>query len=89
LDAFCDCSLNQRGHARLVVGVRAGPGQVYLPDRETGGDGLLVEQRLAIAVDGDAAELLVDSGDESNNLVLLLAAENLEGPGAVFAAAPA
>jgi hypothetical protein len=49
----------------------------------------VVEQRLAIAVDGDAAELLVDGGDKADDFVLFLAAEEFERPGAVLSAAPA
>jgi hypothetical protein len=50
---------------------------------------LLIEQGLAVTVDGYAAEVLVDRGDEADDLILLLAAKDFECPCAVFAATPA
>jgi hypothetical protein len=40
-------------------------------------------------VDGYAAELLVDGGEEGDDLVMGLLAEEVEGPCAVFSAGPA
>ena len=75
-------------HARLVVGVRAGEGKVDLPEWQADGGGLLVEELFAEAVDGDAAELLIDRGQEGNDLVLIFQPKQMQCPGAVFAAAP-
>jgi hypothetical protein len=88
VDALGDGAGEDVGHARLVVGVGAGEGQIDLPEGQPGGGGLLVEQLLAEAVDGDAAELLVDGGEQANDFILRLLAEQVEGPGAVLAAAP-
>ena len=75
-------------HAGFEVGVGTGEGEIDLPDGEAGGSGLLVEEGFAVAVDGDAAKVLVDGGEEADDLVLALLAEEMERPCAVFAAAP-
>ena len=62
-DALSDGAGEDLGHARLVVGVGAGEGEADLPEGQPGGGGLLVEQLLAEAVDGDAAVFLVDGGE--------------------------
>jgi hypothetical protein len=88
VDALGDGAGEDLGHARLVVRVRAREGKVDLPERQAGGGGLLVKQLLAEAVDGDAAVLLVDGGEQANDFILGLPAEQVKGPGAVLAAAP-
>src|SRR6266702_56303 len=88
VEAFGDSTGANGGHARLEVGVGAGEGQVDLPEGQTRGFGLPVEQLLAVAVDGDAAEFLVDRGEESDDLVLWLLAKEMKRPGAVFSSAP-
>src|SRR6266702_305540 len=85
VEAFGDGAGADGGHARLEVGVGAGEGKIDLPERQSGGFGLLVEQLLAVAVDGHAAEFLVDGGEESDDLVLGLLAKEMKRPGAVFA----
>jgi hypothetical protein len=77
------------GHARVVVGVRAGKGKIDLPERQANGVGLPVEQLFAEAVDGDAAELFVDGSEQGDDFEFGLLAEQVERPGTVLAAAPA
>jgi hypothetical protein len=77
------------GHSGFVVGVGAWEGKVDLPDGKARGGGLLIEEGFAVAVDGDAAKVLIDRGEEAYDHVLALLAEEVESPGAVFAAAPA
>ncbi len=48
VEAFGDGSGADGSHARFVVGVRAGEGKVNLPERQSDGGGLLVEQLLAM-----------------------------------------
>ena len=88
VEAFGGSAGADLGHPRLVVGVGAGEGKIDLPERQADGSGLPVEKFFAEAVDGDAAELLVEGGEEGDDLVLRLPAEEMEGPGAVFSAAP-
>ena len=89
VEAFRGGALADLGHARLVVGVGAGEGKIDLPEREPGSRSLLVEQLFSEAMNGDAAELLVDRGQQGDNFVLGLLAEEVKRPGAIFAAAPA
>jgi hypothetical protein len=88
VEPFGDGAVADLGHARLVVGVRAGEGQVDLPDGQADGGGLPVEEFLAKAVDGDAAEFFVDGGEQGDDLVLGLLAQEVKRPGAVLASAP-
>ena len=46
------------------------------------------EHHAARAVHGDAVELCVEGGDEAADFDFGIAAQKVEGPGAVFAAAP-
>ena len=80
VEAFGDGAGADLGHAGLVVGVGAGEGQVDLPEGQAGGGGLLVEQLLAEAVDGDAAELLVEGGEQGDDLVFGVAGGGDGGP---------
>jgi hypothetical protein len=50
---------------------------------------LLVEEFLAEAVDRDAVEFFVEGGEESDYLIFILLAQEMERPGRVLAAAPA
>jgi hypothetical protein len=88
VDALGDGAGEDLGHAGFVVGVGAGEGEVDPPEGQPGGGGLLVEELLAEAVDCDAAVFLVDGGEQADDFILRLPSEEVEGPGAVFAAAP-
>jgi hypothetical protein len=88
VEAFGDGSGADGSHARFVVGVRAGEGEIDFPERESDGSGLLVEELLAVAVDSDATKFLIDGGEECDDLVLGLLAQKVERPGAIFTSAP-
>jgi hypothetical protein len=88
VEAFSDGSGADLSHARFVVSVRAGEREIYLPEGQSDGGGLLVKQLFAVAVDGDAAKFFVDGGEECDDLVLRLLAEKVKSPGAVLSTAP-
>ena len=88
VEAFGDGARADLGHARLVVSVGAREGKIDLPERQADGGGLQIEEFFAKAVDGDAAELLVEGGEEGDDLVLGVLAQEVEGPGAVLSSAP-
>ena len=76
------------GHALLVLLVGTGPGQGDIPERKVCGGGLGFKDRAAGSVHGDAIEFGIDGGEQSDDFNVGLLAEQVEGPRAVFAAAP-
>lgn len=50
---------------------------------------MLVEEFFAVSVHGYAVEVLVDGGKEANYFVIIGLAEEMEGPGGIFASGPA
>ncbi len=75
-------------HGFFVVRVGAGPGEWNDLQEEACCCGLRFENFAASAVHGDAIEGRVDSGEEAGDLVFRIVLEEVQGPGAVFAAAP-
>ena len=88
VDAFADGAPADLGHALLVDFIGTWPGERDDPEREPSGGGLRFEDRAAHAVHGDAVELSVERGEQTADLDGGIAAQNVEGPSAVFAAAP-
>jgi hypothetical protein len=70
----------------LLVGT--GPGQGIGPERQADGLSLLVEQLVPDGVHGHAIELFIQGGDESYDFNAGILPEEMQGPGAVFAAGP-
>jgi len=75
-------------HALLVDLIRAGPGQWDYPERKFSGCGLGLKHSLARAVHGNTLELGVECRKQPDDFDAGLLTQNVEGPRAVFAAAP-
>jgi hypothetical protein len=72
----------------LVLLVGAGPWQRDLPERKTGGLGLLAKEFIAKAVHRDAAEMLIDGGEQADELYCGILLQQVKSPGAVLATGP-
>ena len=73
VDAFQNSALADAGHDGLVLVVRAGPGQLDLPERKTSAVGLDADEGASDSVHGDAVCRLVEGreqGDEFNVVAL-------------------
>ena len=77
------------GHPALIVLVRTWGGQGNGPERQSRSFALRFEQFAPYAVHGDPIESLIDRSQEAEDYIFLrLLSERVQGPGAVFAAAP-
>ena len=88
VDLLGDGALAGFGHALLINFVGAGPRKRNDPERQTSGRGLGFEHRAAYAVHGDAIELGIQRGDQAADFDGRIAAQRVQRPRAVFAAAP-
>ena len=75
-------------HGGFVGLVGAGVGDAHDRERKAGRLGLRLEQRAPHRVHRHAVVGLVERGEEPHDLHVLLLAQNVEGEGAVLAAAP-
>lgn len=87
-DAVGDGVVAGFAHGFFVVCVGAGPGERDDVQGQACGGGLGCEEFAAGAVHGDAIEGGVEGGEEAGDLVFGIALEEVQGPRAVFAAAP-
>ena len=76
------------GHGAFVNLVGARRRNRNLHERETSRGSLCFEKRLANGVHGDAAMSSINGREQRRNLELGVLARNMQGPGAVFPAAP-
>ena len=76
-------------HDALVVGVRAGIGNVDHMQREARSLRLRLQQRSPYGMHGHAVEGGVDRGEQPGHLVLAASPQHLQAPGRVLARTPA
>jgi hypothetical protein len=88
VDTFPDRFRADFAHDALVIVIRAGGGEIDIPERKVGDPGLRLDEFAAHAVHGDAIGFAIESGEEADQFVVGLPAQEVEGPGTVFAAAP-
>jgi hypothetical protein len=68
VDALCEGTSAGCGHRLFVMLVGAWPGQRNLPQRKTRSVCLLAKELLAKAVHRDAFEMLIDGGEQADEL---------------------
>ena len=89
LDALAAGVLDEGAHALLILGVGTRVGQLDDGQGQVEGASLAAQELDADAVHGDALDLGVDRRQQSDDLEGGILAGEVEGVGAVFAAAPA
>jgi hypothetical protein len=72
LDALVNGPFADRGHARLVILIRAGPRQRHRDQRQVDSAGLSLKNFLPYAVHGDTLKALVHGGQQRANFELLI-----------------
>jgi hypothetical protein len=75
-------------HDALVVGVRAWPRQIHIPQRNTRSICLLFYEATTHRVHSHPVRLLVERRKEPDNFVLLFLPQKVEAPSTVFSTAP-
>ena len=88
INAFADGLRANLAHDAFVVFVRAGRGEIDVAERKVGGTRLRPDDLAADPVHGDAVGFTVEGGEQADDFILRLLAQQVESPGAVFAAAP-
>ncbi|MNH22882.1 hypothetical protein D3C79_827560 [compost metagenome] len=79
---------DEAGHDPAILFVAAGPGQIDAVQWQPHARGLLRQQLLAHPVHGHPLERLIQGGEEPHHLDRRILAQAMQGPGAVFSAAP-